>query len=51
MKTFHTLYINVYIILVTGIARSITPGQSLRSIFPISNQTKDAQVLKLFYWI
>lgn len=31
----------------TGIARSITPGQGLRSIFPITNQTKDAQVQKL----
>lgn len=35
----------------TGIARSITPGQGLRSIFPITNQTKDAQVQKLFILI
>lgn len=40
--------INVCIFfVVTGIARSIAPGQSLRCMNPISSQTKDAQVHKL----
>lgn len=35
----------------TGIARSVNPGQSLRCLKPISGKTNDIQVLKHTFYL
>jgi len=47
MFDFHSFFC----VLVTGIARSVNPGQSLRSLKPISGKTNDIQVLRHNFYL
>jgi hypothetical protein len=35
---------------VTGIARSVNPGQNLRNIKPVNSQINDTQVFRQFFF-